>query len=729
MTVNYKNESGIAWLTLNNPPLNALSHALRQGLLAALERALADSRVRAIVITGNERAFSSGADIKEFAGGTFYADPYLPALVDAVEAASKPVIAAIAGACMGGGLELALGCHYRVARGDAKIAFPEVKLGLIPGAQGTQRLPRLVGLEVALNLIVSGVPVAAAELAGTPLFDAVTTDSLADTASAFARKLGQQGFPVRRVRDLTVSHPQAEAFLQFAKTSVNAVSRGLAAPGRALEAVAASVSQTFADGIATERKIFAELMASSESQALRHAFFAERAASKVPGLTDKTAQRRIERVAVVGAGTMGGGIAMSFANAGLPVTLLEAKKEALDRGVAGIRKFYEGAVAKGKLKTDEARRRGELITPSLDYGAAAKADLIVEAVFEDIEVKKAVFRELDRVAKRGAILATNTSTLDVDAIAGFTKRPGDVLGLHFFSPANVMRLLEVVRAAKTRPEVLATAMSLARRIGKTAVVSGVCDGFIGNRMLGPYAQQALLMLEEGASPQQVDKAIEGFGFAMGPFRMSDLAGNDISWHIRKRHYAEHPLLRHMRIADRVCELGRFGQKTGLGWYRYEAGKREAIPDPLVDQIIDEERKALGMKVRRLPDAEIIDRLLYALVNEGAKILEEGIALRASDIDVVYLTGYGFPVQRGGPMFHAGQVGLGQVLRRMKQFSINPQADPASWTPAKLLLRLAAAGRGFDDSPPARPAKKKRAAPAARRRTAHRAKHLGGKRRG
>src|SRR5688572_15178765 len=730
MTVlQYQVESGMARLTMNNPPLNALSHALRQALLAALDRALADAKVRVIVVAGNERAFSSGADIKEFADGTFYADPFLPALVEALEAASKPVIAAISGACMGGGLELALGCHYRVARADAKIAFPEVKLGLIPGAQGTQRLPRLVGLEAALNLIVSGATVTAATLAGTPLFDAVTNDSLADAAGEFAHKLGKQGYPVRRVRDLPVKHPQAEAFLQFAKTTISAVSRGLAAPGRALEAVAASVSQSFADGSATERRIFGELMASPESLALRHAFFAERAASKIPGLTDQTPRRKIERVAVVGAGTMGGGIAMSFANAGLPVTLLEAKQEALDRGIAGVRKFYEGAVAKGKLKADEALGRAGLITPSLDYGAAAKADLIIEAVFEDIEVKKSVFRELDRVAKRGAILATNTSTLDVDAIAGFTKRPGDVLGLHFFSPANVMRLLEVVRAKKTRPDVLATAMSLARRIGKTAVVSGVCDGFIGNRMLDPYAHQALLMLEEGASPQQVDKAIEGFGFAMGPFRMSDLAGNDISWHIRKRHYAEHPKMRHMRIADRICDLGRFGQKSGLGWYRYEPGKRDAIPDPVVDAIIDEERKSLGRRVRRLPDAEIVERLLYALVNEGAKILEEGIALRASDIDVVYLTGYGFPLQRGGPMFHASQVGLGQVLRRMKQFASNEHADPASWKPAKLLSRLAAAGRSFDDSTPARPAKSKRARPAPKRRGSRRGKLPGGKRRG
>jgi len=697
----YKVEAGIAWLTMNNPPLNALSHALRQALVEALERAQADARVRTIVIVGSERAFSSGADIKEFSGGTFYANPFLPDVVDAIETTRKPVVASISGACMGGGLELALGCHYRVALADAKIAFPEVKLGLIPGAGGTQRFPRLVGLETAINLIVSGSTVPAAMFKGTALFDSIAADSLAGATREFAARLSAQGSPVRRVRDLSVQHPQAEAFLQFAKTSVATVARGLAAPLRALEALGAALTP-FDAGIAVERRIFGELIVSAESQALRHAFFAERAASKVPGLSEKTPQRKISSVAVVGAGTMGGGIAMSFANAGLPVTVLEAKQDALDRGMVGIRKFYEGAAAKGKLKPEDATKRAQLITPSLDYAAAARADLIIEAVFEDLEVKKAVFRELDRVAKKGAILATNTSTLNVDAIASFTRRPGDVLGLHFFSPANVMRLLEVVHAKKTRREVLATAMTLARRIGKTAVVSGVCDGFIGNRMLYPYAQQALLMLEEGASPQQVDRAIEAFGFAMGPFRMSDLAGNDISWHIRKRHYAEHPKMRHMRIADRVCELGRYGQKSGLGWYRYETGKRDALPDPLVDQILDEERKALKITARRIPDDEIVDRLLYALVNEGARILQEGIALRASDIDVVYLTGYGFPLQRGGPMFHASCVGLGRVLRRMREFARNEHAEPESWKPARLITQLAAAGRGFDDAPLAVP---------------------------
>jgi 3-hydroxyacyl-CoA dehydrogenase len=701
MTVRYQADQGIAWLAMNNPPLNALSHALRSGIVKALDRALADPKVRAIVIIGSERAFSSGADIKEFAGGAFYAEPFLPAVVDTIERADKPVIAAIGGACMGGGLELALGCHHRVALASAKIAFPEVKLGLIPGAGGTQRFPRLVGLEAALNMIVSGATMPASAFKGTALFDQIIEDSLDTAVRQFASKLIKDAGPIRRVRDLPCTHPQAEAFLQFARTSVTSVSRGLAAPVRAIEAVAAAVTQKFDAGIATERKEFGELMASEESKALRHAFFAERAAAKVAGITDKTPQRKIASVAVVGAGTMGGGIAMNFANAGIPVTILEAKQEALDRGIAGIRKQFEGAVAKGKLKAEDAAKRGALITPSLDYASAANADLVIEAVFEDIGVKKTVFRALDAVMKRGAILATNTSTLDVDRIAAFTKRPGDVLGMHFFSPANVMRLLEVVRAEKTRPDVLATVMALARRIGKTAVVSGVCDGFIGNRMINRYSQQALLLLEEGASPQQVDRAIEQFGFAMGPFRMSDLAGNDISWHIRKRHYEEHPKQRKMRIADRVCELGRFGQKSGLGWYRYEAGKRDAIPDPVIDKIIAEERKTLKIEPRRIPDAEIVDRLVLALVNEGARLLEEGIAQRASDIDVVYLAGYGFPVQRGGPMFHASRLGLGTVVRRMKEFAANQHAEPAFWKPARLLARLAAAGKSFDDASPKR----------------------------
>jgi 3-hydroxyacyl-CoA dehydrogenase len=699
-SVRYKVDAGVAWLVMNNPPLNALSHELRSGIVDALDDALADDEVRAIVLMGSERAFSSGADIKEFSGNAFYAEPFLPAVCDILEAAAKPVIAAISGVCMGGGLELALGCHHRVALADTKISFPEVKLGLIPGAGGTQRFPRLVGLETAINLIVSGSTVPASAFRGTALFDAlVANEAGADGLAAAAHQLASavSGKPIRRVRELAVSHPQGEAFLQFAKQGVAAVARGLPAPLRALDAIGAALTQKFDAGIATEQKIFAELMVSEESKALRHAFFAERAASKVAGVDERTPGRKVASVAIVGAGTMGGGIAMSFANAGIPVTLLEAKQEALDRGIASIRKNYEGAVGKGKMKPEEAAKRVSFITPTLDYSAARDADLVIEAVFEDLAVKKEVFRKLDGVARRGAILATNTSTLDVNAIAAFTKRQGDVLGLHFFSPANVMRLLEVVRGKKTKPDVLATAMAVAKKIGKTAVVAGVCDGFIGNRMINAYSQQALLMLEEGASAQQIDQAIEKFGFAMGPFRMSDLAGNDISWHIRKRHYAEHPRQRRMRIADRICELGRFGQKTGSGWYRYEPGKREALPDAVVDQIIFEERRALGMTPRKIGDAEIVDRLVLALVNEGARILEEGIAQRASDIDVVYLMGYGFPVHRGGPMFHASSLGLKHVLRRMKEFAANSHADPQFWKPSALLARLAAEGRNFDDA--------------------------------
>ncbi len=703
--VRTKVEKGIAWLAMNNPPLNALSHALRSGIVEALECALSDQKVHAVILIGNERAFSSGADIKEFAGQAFYQEPFLPGVCDFLERSSKPVIAAIGGACMGGGLELALACHYRVALADAKIAFPEVKLGLIPGAGGTQRFPRLVGLEAAVNMIVSGATQPATAFKDTALFEEIVTGDLAGAARRLAERVASK--PPRRVRDLPVRHPQAEAFLQFAKTGVASAARGFAAPLRALEGVGASTTQSFEAGMATERKIFSELMISEESLALRHAFFAERAASKVSGLSDATPRRALEQVAVVGAGTMGGGIAQCFANAGIPVTLLEAKQDALDRGVAGIRKQYEGAVAKGKLKADEAEKRMKLITPSLEFSAAANADLLIEAVFEDLEVKKSVFRALDKVARRGAILATNTSTLDVDAIAAFTKRPADVVGLHFFSPANIMRLLEVVNAKKTRSDVLATVMAAAKKIGKTAVVAGVCDGFIGNRMINKYSQQALLLLEEGASPAQVDAALEKFGFAMGPFRMSDLAGNDISWHIRKRHYAEHPRMRRMRIADRICELGRMGQKSGLGWYRYEAGRRDAIPDPAVDDIVREERAALGRAPRKIADAEIVDRLVLALVNEGARILEEGIAQRASDIDVVYLFGYGFPAQRGGPMFHASRMGLGQVLRRMREFAANEHAEPAFWKPARLLTSLAAASKGFDDAPVAKP---KRAEP-------------------
>jgi 3-hydroxyacyl-CoA dehydrogenase len=683
--VRYKVEKDVAWLAMNNPPLNALSHELRKGIVASLDRALADAKVRAVIIIGNERAFSGGADIKEFAGGGFYADPFLPAVVDIVEGASKPVIAAIGGACMGGGLELALGCHYRVARPDAKIAFPEVKLGLIPGAGGTQRFPRLVGLEAALNMIVSGATVPASMFKGTALFDSIAKDSLEDAARDFAARLVKDAKPIRRVRDLPCKHPQAEAFLQFARTSVAAVSRGLAAPARAIEAVGAAVTQNFDAGIATERKVFGELMFSEESKALRHAFFAERAASKVAGITDKTSQRKIASVAVVGAGTMGGGIAMNFANVGIPVTLLEAKQEALDRGVAGIRKQYEGAVAKGKLKPDDAAARAALIIPSLDYTSAAGADLVIEAVFEDLEVKKSVFRALDAVMKRGAILATNTSTLNVDRIAAFTKRPGDVLGMHFFSPANVMKLLEIVRGAKTAPDVLMTAVALARKIGKVPVVVGNCHGFVGNRMLARRAQQTDRLLLEGTLPQQIDDALKAFGFRMGPCAMSDLAGLDISWRMRKATGQKAP------VADALCEAGRFGQKAGGGYYLYTDG-RTPTPDPDVEQLLQKVSQSLGLTRRAIAAEEITQRLIYPMINEGARILAEGIAARSADIDVVWVHGYAFPRWRGGLMHYADQVGLAPIAARLEAFS--QATGDASLAPAPLLKQLATEGGSF-----------------------------------
>ena len=608
------------------------------------------------------------------------------------------MVAAINGTCMGGGLELALGCHYRVAAPKALIGLPEVKLGLIPGAGGTQRLPRAVGLKIALEMITTGQPVAAEKLAGTQLIDAIITDDFVSEAIAYSAELARAGKGPKLVRDITIAQSDINATFSGARDAVAAASKGLTAPMKSVDAVQAAVSKPFDEGIKHEREIFLGLLQSSEYKALRHAFFAERAAAKIPDVPQETPTRKVEHVAVIGAGTMGGGIAMNFLNAGLGVTLLETSQEALVAGIARMRGNYETSVKRGKLTQEKVERAmGPLLSPTVNYADLRSADLVIEAVFEDMEVKEKVFRKLDEFAKPGAILATNTSTLDVDAIAAFTKRPEDVIGLHFFSPANVMKLLEVVRGARTGHEVLATAMEVAKKIRKTAVVSGVCDGFIGNRMLEPYARQAQYLVEEGATPQQVDRALEKFGMAMGPFRVGDLAGNDISWAIRKRRYVEHPEVVYSKIADRLCELGRFGQKTGAGWYRYEAGKREPLADPAVDQMIAAYRKEHGIKPRIIAEDEIVERCIYALVNEGARILEEGIAQRASDIDLVYLTGYGFPAARGGPMFHADTVGLSEVLRRIRSFAANPHGAAATfWTPAPLLLKLAGSDGKFNE---------------------------------
>ena len=696
MSASYEVRDGVAVIALNNPPVNGLSYETRRAIADGLERAQSDAAVQAVVLTGSGKAFSGGADIREFGSPKSSAEPNLLSLIRLTEASTKPVVAAVNGVCMGGGLELALGCHYRVAAPKVPVALPEVKIGLIPGAGGTQRLPRVLGVETALNMIVSGEPVPSDVLAALPgqkLFDKVADGDVVAAAIAFAKSVADKR-PLPRVRDLKVSHPNADAYFQFARNTIKAMAKNFPAPPKCVDAVQASLTKKIDDGLAYELEIFKGLMLTPECKALRHAFFGERAASKIPDVPEDTPQRKIQNVAVIGAGTMGGGISMNFLNAGIPVTMLEMKQEALDRGVATIRKNYEGQVKKGKLKQDKYDQRMALLKTTLSYDDIKDADIVIEAVFEEMGVKERVFKQLDAVMKPGAILASNTSTLDVNQIASFTRRPQDVIGTHFFSPANVMKLLEVVRGSKTAKDVLATVMSLGKTIKKTAVVSGVCDGFIGNRMIEQYSRQAGFLLEEGCTPAQVDKAIERFGFAMGPFRMGDLAGNDIGWAIRKRRYAEKPNLRYSKTADLLCEMGRFGQKTGAGWYDYQPGKRDAIPSAVVDKMIEDYRKELGLTPRKISDDEIVHRLVYALVNEGAHILEEGIASKASDIDMVYLTGYGFPLHRGGPMCYADTQGLFNVVQSMKRFAANPLDDAGFWKPAPLLAKLAAESKTF-----------------------------------
>jgi 3-hydroxyacyl-CoA dehydrogenase len=697
MTASYQVRGSVAVITLDNPPVNGLGYATRKAVADGLARAEADAGVKALVLTGAGKAFSGGADIREFGSPKAIAEPNLLTLIKLVEGCGKPVVAAIHGVCMGGGLELALGCHYRVAAPATSVALPEVKLGLVPGAGGTQRLPRVVGVETALNMIVGGEPVKSELLFAQPgqkLFDRLIDGDLVEGATAFALEKADLR-PLPLVRHLKATHPNPDAYFQFARNTVRAMAKHFPAPVRCVDCVEQSVKAVrIEDGLAFERDTFLALMGTAESKALRHAFFGERAASKIADVPDDTRQRTIAKVAVIGAGTMGGGIAMNFLNAGLPVTILEMKADALERGVATIRKNYEAQVRKGKLKPDKLDGRMALLKTTLAYDDIKDADLVIEAVFEEMGVKEKVFRTLDGVMKPGAILASNTSTLDLNKIAAFTGRPQDVVGMHFFSPANVMKLLEVVRGEKTAKDVLATVMAVAKKIRKTAVVSGVCDGFIGNRMIEQYSRQATFLLEEGCTPAQVDRAIEKFGFAMGPFRMGDLAGNDIGWAIRKRRYVEKPHLRYSKTADLLCEMGRFGQKTGAGWYDYASGRRDAIPSEVVVKMVEDHRKALGITPRKIGDDEIVHRLVYALVNEGARLLEEGIASKASDIDMVYLTGYGFPLWRGGPMCYADRQGLYNVVQAMKKFAANPLDDAAFWQPAPLLAKLAAEGKSF-----------------------------------
>jgi 3-hydroxyacyl-CoA dehydrogenase len=692
----YTSQGAVAVITLDNPPVNALGQGLRTDLAAALERAQHDAAIGAVVITGSAAAFSGGADVSEFNSFKAAVAPTLHDLIEQIEDSPKPVVAAINALALGGGLEMAMACHFRVAAAAASLGLPEVKLGILPGAGGTQRLPRLVGVQRALDMILSGTPASARDLAGTQLLDAVVESgergAVLTAAIALAERVLRDKLPLKRARDLNIDLPGAAAFFVAARQAVAQAAKHYPAPAKCVDAVEAAVLQPFAAGLELERTLFLELMNTTESKGLRHAFFAMRAAAKIPDVPPGMPLRPLKSVAVIGAGTMGGGIAMNFANAGIAVTVLETSAAALEKGLGVVKKNYADTVKKGRLTQPEFEKRVGNIKGTLTYEDLKDADLIIEAVFEDINVKQQVFERLDQVAKQGAILASNTSTLDLDRIAAFTRRPQDVIGLHFFSPANVSKLLEIVRGAKTAKDVVATSMALAKQIKKVGVISGVCDGFIGNRIMNTYFRQMELLLDVGALPQQIDKALEDFGFSMGPFRVADLAGNDILWYIRKRLYVEYPDRVFSKTPDRICELGRFGQKTGAGWYDYKPGDRTAYPSQLVNDIVLEESAKLGLERRPVSDEEIVQRALYSMINEAARILEEGVALRASDIDVVYLTGYAFPDFRGGPLFYADTVGLPNVLRGINGFAQGYQPD--IWQPAPLLKQLAAEGETF-----------------------------------
>jgi 3-hydroxyacyl-CoA dehydrogenase len=659
-------------IVLDNPPVNALGTAMRQGLDRAIREAQTDARVKAIVIRGAGKLFSGGADITEF--GKEPIEPHLPLLVDSIEASAKPVIAAIHGTCFGGGLETALACHYRIAGPSAKLGLPEVKLGLVPGAGGTQRLPRLIGAEAALGIIVSGDPVSAKTAAAIGLVDRVVEeDALAEAAIAYAREVSGP----RRTGDM-VATAEPGLFERFAADNARKI-KGLDAPAACIAAIRAATELPLAEGLAKERELFMRLLGGTQSAALRHIFFAERMAAKIDGMPKSIGLRPIARVGVIGAGTMGGGISMNFLAAGVPVTIVEMEQAALDRGVATIRRNYEATAAKGRMTSEQVEAAMALLTPTLDFDALGGCDLVIEAVYENMEVKKDIFGRLDGIAKPGAILASNTSYLDIDVIAAVTQRPQNVLGLHFFSPANVMKLVEVVRGAKTAPDVLATAMDLARRIRKIAVVSGVCHGFIGNRMLIPRQQQANALLLEGATPDQVDRVHTGFGMPMGPFQMADLAGIDIGWH--------RDPTRIESLQDALCAAGRFGQKNGAGFYDYDE-KRRPTPSPVVAGIIEGFRTEAP---RTIVDEEIVVRTLYTMINEAAKILEEGIAQRASDIDVVWAFGYGWPAVTGGPMFWADTIGLDAVLAGLEAYRERLGGDFAV---SPMLRSMAASGSCF-----------------------------------
>lgn len=685
--VNVVREGSVAVITVDNPPVNALKHDMRVGLIEAFETARNDAAVEAVVLIAAGRTFIAGADITEFDKPP--RTPTTGDVIEAIETMPKPVVATLHGTPLGGGLEVALGCHFRVAAPGTRLGLPEIKLGLIPGAGGTQRLPRLVGMAKAMDMILSGNPIPAAHALEVGLIDEIPDGDLRQAGIAFARRVLAEGRALTKARDrddkIATLKADRKQFDELAAAHLKRA-RGLKAPQAAIEALRWTLDLPVEEALKRERDTFIELRNGEQAKAQRHIFFAEREAAKISDLPKDVKGRDIARAAVIGAGTMGGGIAMNFANAGIPVTVIETTDDALKRGLGIIEKNYRASASRGGMSEESVDKRLALITGTTDINAVAEAGLIIEAVFEDIEVKRDVFGKLDRLAKPDAVLATNTSYLDVNAIADMTQRPSSVVGMHFFSPANVMKLLEVVRGAKTSPEILATAMSVGRKIGKVPVVVGVCHGFVGNRMLRVRSVEAERLLLEGALPQDVDGALTEFGFPMGPFAMGDLAGLDISWRMRKAQGAR------AEIADQLCELGRFGQKTGKGFYIYEQGSRSPVPDPEVEQLIVATSQRLGIARHALDRKEITERLIFPMINEGARILEEGIAQRASDIDVIWVYGYGFPAWRGGPMFYADQIGLSYIRDRLAQFA-RQTADPKH-EPAPLLARLAAAGDGF-----------------------------------
>ena len=677
----------IGVLTVNNPPVNALSHGVRSGLKTGLDASLADGAISAIVLICAGRTFVAGADITEF--GKPMKDPGLASIIETMENSPKPVIAAIHGTALGGGLELALACHYRVAVPAAKCGLPEVKLGILPGAGGTQRLPRVAGLALALDMITSGEPIAAKQARDAGLVDELITGDLKAGAIAFAEKVVRERQPLKRIRDMSdkLRVPEPDYFKNY-KSTLAKRRRGLEAPLACVDAVEAAATLPFDQGLKRERELFTRLLSGEQSKAQRYFFFAEREANKIPDVPADTTVKTIRTAAVIGAGTMGGGIAMNFANVGIPVTVVEATQAALDRGIGLVRRNYEISASRGGMAADEVDKRMALISGTTEYAAIADADLVIEAVFEDMALKKEVFGKLDAIAKPDAILATNTSTLDVNVIAAATKRAESVIGLHFFSPANVMRLLEIVRGAKTSKPVIASSMALAKTIRKVPALVGVCDGFVGNRMLAQRGREAERLLIEGALPHQVDKVLTDFGFPMGPFAMGDLAGLDVGWRVRQARGTKAP------IADALYEAGRLGQKTSAGYYHYEPGSRAPLPDPEVERIIVEVSKRLGVTRKPIAEAEILERLVYPMINEGAKILEERMALRASDIDVIWVYGYGWPIYRGGPMHYADSVGLKKIAERLGEFA--GRFNEPALKPAALLQQLAHEGRGFAD---------------------------------